>query len=243
MPSMSGSHRVFAAFLASLIVTAGAQEQGGEAALQLEDRIVAVVDEEPILLSDVERAIRLGLVDPPPQPDESPDALSRRVLEDLIEQRLRFHEVDRVGLVEVPPAEIEAQVEEIRSRFPTEEAYQQRLREQSLSEAGLKQLVARQLAILTYVERRLASRVFVSADDIRRYYEEVMAPALAAQNEALPPLEQVREQIRAVLREQRLNEEVVRWTAELERTADVVNLWGRRHDRPPPVVDTIQDKP
>lgn len=227
---------MFAAVLVA--ATAHGQAPGRDAALELEDRIVAVVDEDPILLSDVERALRLGLVDPP-QPGETPDAVSRRALEELIQQRLRFHEVDRVGLLEVPVAEIEAQVEEIRSRFPNEAAYQQRLREQSLTEAGLKQLVARQLAILAYIERRLGSRVFVSADDIRQYYEEEMVPALAAKGETVPPLEQVREQVRAVLREQRLNEEVVRWTADLERAADVVNLWDRRHDRLPPVVDTI----
>lgn len=209
--------------------------------LRLVDRIVAVVDEDPILLSDVERALRLGLVDPPPQPGESDEEVGRRVLAELIEQRLRFHEVDRVGLVEVPVEQIEAQVEEIRSRFPTEEAYQQRLRELSLTEEGLKQLAARQLAILTYIERRLGSRVFVSLDDIRSYYEQVMAPALSAKGEAVPPLGEVREQIRAVLREQHLNEEVVRWTAELERQADVVNLWERRHDRLPPVVDTVDE--
>ena len=56
------------------------------------DRILAVVDEDPILLSEVEQAIGLGLVER--QAEESEEEYRRRVLARLIEQRLRFHEID-----------------------------------------------------------------------------------------------------------------------------------------------------
>lgn len=204
----------------------------------LEDRILAAVDNDPILASDVERVIALGLVEP--SPDETDSALRRRVLEGLIEQRLRFHEVDRFGFGQVPVEEIEERCEEIRSRFPTEEAYRDHLRRLDMNEEDLRQLVARQLMILAYVEERLGARVFVGLEEIRAYYQEELVPAMEARGERPPPLETVREEIRTVIRERHLGEEVQRWTEELRRQADIVSHFDEHHDELPPVVETLR---
>ena len=42
----------------------------------------------------------------------------------------------------------------------------------------LRQLVARQLLVLTYVDERLGPRVFVGPDDINRYYRSVLTPEM-----------------------------------------------------------------
>lgn len=214
----------------------GAQEE------ELVDRVLAVVDEDPILASDVERTIALGLAEPRPQEDRR--ELEQRVLEGLIEQRLRFHEVDRFGFGQVPVEEIAAQVELIRSRFPSEEAFQQRLAELQLGEEDLAQLVARQMMILAYVDERLGARVFVSLEDIRAYYQQELVPAMEERGEAPPPIEEVREQIRTIVRERRLVEEIERWTRELYRNANVEIYSGRGSDGElPPVVETFEGGP
>src|SRR5437868_2086784 len=61
----------------------------------LKDRVLAVVDEDPILQSDLDRVISLGLKQR--NPNEEEPAFRRRVLNDLIADRLRFHEIDRFG--------------------------------------------------------------------------------------------------------------------------------------------------
>jgi hypothetical protein len=206
-----------------------------EVAASLVDGVVAAVDEDPILASDLERVIALGLVEP--RPGESPEELRRRALESLIEQLLRFHEIERFGFGQVPVEEVEARFREIRERFPSPEAFQRRLQALGMAEQDLRQLVTRQLLVLDFIEERLGLRVFVSLDDIRRYHAEVLVPELAARGEQAPPLEEVREQIRALLREQRLNEEIVRWTAELRREADVVVHPEPRSMLPPVVLE------
>jgi peptidyl-prolyl cis-trans isomerase SurA len=206
----------------------------------LKDRIVAVVDEDPILLSDIEREVGLGLV--PRNPGESETAYRRRVLALLIDQRLRFHEIDRFGFVQVPVEQVEKNLEEIRSRFPSPAAFQQRLKELGLSENGLKQLITRQLMVLTYVDERLGPRVFVSLDDIKAYYRDVMVPELTKRHQPVPPLDDVRETIRQVLREQRLNQEIERWTEELRNKADIANYFDEGGKPLPPVVKTIGPK-
>lgn len=201
---------------------------------RLVDRVVAVVDEDPILLSDIERVIGLRVVEA--REGESPEALRRRVLDGLIEQRLRLHEIGRFGFEETPLDEVDRQVEAIAERFPDDAAWRAELARLGVEEADLRQIVARQLSVLAYVEERLGARVFVGVEEIRRYYDDELLPELERRGEPAPPIDQVREQIRAVLRERRLNEEIERWTEELRTGADVVDLLDAPERPLPPEV-------
>lgn len=220
---------------------APAQAQGQNV---LRDRIVAVVDEDPILESEINRAIALGLhaAQSGASEGESESALRRRVLNSLIEDRLRLHEIDRFGFAQVAVEDIERRVAEIRGRFPSEEEFQKTLRQISMGPRALRQLVARQLMVLTYVEERLGPRVFVSLEDINEYYRTELTPAMQRAGQSVPPIDEVREDIRLVLKERKLNRELERWTQELRREADV-NIYFDRPDRPlPPVVERVEKK-
>ena len=168
-------------------------QDGGAASAQLEDRILAVVDEDPILDSDVERLVALGLI--APKPGESDDAFRRRLLEELIEQRLRFHAIERFGFEEVPVAAVDEQVAAIRARFPDQGSFAAELARLGLNERGLRQLLTRQLMVLTYVEERLGPRIFVRTEEIESYYRDVLTPKLKAGGAEVPPIEEVRDQM------------------------------------------------
>jgi hypothetical protein len=190
-----------------------------QAAPQLADRIVAVVDGDPILATDIERAIVLGGVER--RPGETRQQLHRRVLDGLIEQRLRVHEVERYGFEQVPVEMIAEQVGAIRARFRSEEDFRARLRGLGMQLEGLEQLVAQQLQVMVYVDELLGARVFIGVEEIDAHYQRVLLPRLQAEGKPVPPLEEVREEIRELLRQERLNQELARWTAELRRLADV----------------------
>lgn len=209
---------------------------------RVEDRIVAVLDEEAILLSDIDQVIGLGLIDE--RPGESLEELRGRVLEGLIDQRLRFQQVDRFGLERVSVSLVESEVAKIAARFPDRASYLQRLAELEMTEEELDQLVARQLMVLSYVEERLGGRIFVGLDDIRAYYEEVLAPGLRDRGSPVPPLEEVREDIRGLLRAERLNVEIAEWTARLRRQADIqVFLFEPPSGPLPPLVQRLESEP
>jgi peptidyl-prolyl cis-trans isomerase SurA len=201
------------------------------------DRLLAVVDDDPILESQLDQIIGIGLVEP--QEGEDDTRFRRRILDGLIEEKLRFHEVDRFGFAEVPVDLVEEQFEVVRGRFPDEESFQARLEELSLNEQGLRQLLARQVMVLIYVEERLGARVFVGLEEIQEYYDGELVPRLEASNEPVPPIREVREPIRQVLKEELLNEEIERWTDELRRNADVVDYFDREQRELPPVVHEI----
>lgn len=241
---------------AASVAAAAAQEPPGEApappagtaesltaapppapSVTLVDRVVAVVDEASILLSEIQDLIGLGLVER--RPGESDAELIERVVDAVIEQRLRFLAVDRSGFERVPVAEIEERVAALEASFPSPEVYRRRLEELGMTAAEVRQLFARQIAVLAFVEERLGARVFVGLDDIRAYYRETLVPELEARGEPVPPLDEVREAIRAVLHEQRLAEEIERWTEELRREADVI-VFPEPPEALPPLVETLR---
>lgn len=206
----------------------------------LRDRIVALVDEDPILESEIDRAVVLGQYQL--NPGETQDAFRRRVLDGLVNDRLRLHQIDRFGFVQVPIEEVQKNLTEIRNRYASEEEFQRALQQVGLSPRALRQLVVRQLMVLTFVEERLGPRVFVSLEDINEYYRKTLTPEMQRQGQAVPPIDQVREDIRLVLKEQKLTRELASWTKELRNAADV-NLYLDRSTRPlPPVIERIEKK-
>ena len=58
---------------------------------------------------------------------------------------------------------------------------------------------------------------------------------MVQRDDVMPPIESVRESIRALLKEQRLNEEISRWTEDLRRQADVIDNFASLHAELPPV--------
>jgi len=204
---------------------------------KLKDRVLAVVDEDPILQSDLDRVIGLGLAQPGPK--EDPAIFQRRVLDQLINERLRFHEMDRFGFEEVPVEDVDGQVAQIRARFKDEAAFQKSLRDQGMAVKDLRRVVARQLMVLAYVDEQLGSRVFVGLDDITGYYNTTFTADMKKRGEPVPPLDDVREDIRKVLREKRLNEAIAKWTDELRNKADVQVYLGKPPGAIPPVVKKV----
>ena len=215
----------------ALIVTVAAAPVSAQEEATVIDRILAVVDEDPILESEVDQVIGLGLVEQ--EAEEPEEEYRRRILERLIDQRLRFHEIDRFGFGELPIDEVERQYAAFQDRLGNGDRFAERLAELGLDETSLRQLVARQIMVVTYVEERLGPRVFVGLDDITAYYDDVLKPEMKAAGQPLPPIQEVREQIRTVVKQQRLNEEIDRWTEELRAKADVEDYSMSGNDAPP----------
>jgi hypothetical protein len=239
--SAAGFAAAFAAFFCGLALAAVAAPPPPAPAAPnvLKDRVLAVVDEDPILASELDRGIFVGQLHP--NPGEADKPFRRRVLDDLIAQRLRFHEIDRFGLEQVPVDQIEKQVAQVRAAFKDEAAFRRKLAEVGLDEPTLRQMMARQLEVLAFVDERLGPQVFVGLDDIAAYYRSVLTPQLQKQRLPVPPLDDVRDQIRDVLRQQRLAEEIDRWTEELRRKANIVVYFDKPNGGPlPPVIKRLE---
>ena len=77
------------------------------------------------------------------------------------------------------------------------------------------------------------ARIFVGLEDIRQFYDEELVPQLVERGDEVPPIEEVREAIRTLLREQRKNDELERWTTELLQEADIEDYFESAFDALP----------
>lgn len=189
MPS-SRTLRSLGASLALVLLPAAAPAQG-----VLLERILAVVEGRPVLLSEVRVVQQLRGLE------------QAAALDALIDERLMLREASRLSQSAVSAEE--------------EERALARLRETSagarlLPEADLRRLVRRQTAILKYIDFRFRSQVSVGEDEVQRAY----AARWGAQPGA-PPVEQVAPALREALLDQALDRRIEAWVAELRASAQI----------------------
>ncbi|MGA7614741.1 MAG: hypothetical protein WBX15_06105 [Thermoanaerobaculia bacterium] len=183
------------------------------------DRIAAVVEQEVITLSEVNQIINLRVI--PKNADEDEATYHRRVLDAMIAQLLRFRDVERFGAQDVSKDAIEARLQQVIQRFPSQAAFEETLSKMELSLDELKAILKRQLQVEAYIEERFSPTIFVSLDEIERYYTDTWVPMRKRQGLPVQPLGDVREAIRDLLKQQRLQQEVDRWTKQLRSHANV----------------------
>jgi peptidyl-prolyl cis-trans isomerase SurA len=202
--------RIFAAFL--LVITLPMRAE-------VIDRIAAIVDGRVITLSEIERVAQLELVDL--SKDESPVQYRKRVMQALIDDILRRKDVERLGVRDVSDGEISQRINRLQSHWPSAEAFGQRLADVGLTDAELRSLVKTRLELEGYIDERFAPLIFVSLDEIERYYASNWSEQRRAQGLDVPPLAEVRDEIRDLIREERLRREVDRWTEQLRARANI----------------------
>ena len=179
------------------------------------DRVLAVVNGEPITYSEVLEAIALMPgVTPPPTLEEA--------LERLIDARLMEHEARRY--LQEPPSEeeSEATLRALMDRFATPEDYRATLRRLGVAEDYLRKRIQRELIVDRYVDRRFRPLVQVAQRDVEEYYRTVLLPDLDAGSPAT--LVEVESLIRNILEQRDLNRRISAWVDELKSSASIVRL-------------------
>lgn len=209
--------RVGQAFLFVLFV-------GPLSAQQVVDRIVARVEDDIILLSEVRELGRYQ------QLVEGQAASDTRLLDRLIDQWIVASEAAAAHYPRPSEAKVDRALERLEKQLGGADAYRGRLRELGLSAAAVRRLVERQMYLARYLAYKFRPAVQVDAAAIEKYYREELAPPLAAKGQAAPPLETVQDQIRELLTERGINEHAARW---LEETRSRLKVEGEAPGQQP----------
>lgn len=132
--------------------------------------LVARVNDEEILRADLERAVR-GVEMQLNQrvPADKRDGVVRGVLDRLINYRLLLQEARRRG-IEVPPAEIDAQVRALAAQFRTEEDLRNALIRRGVTIDMLRDDARRDLRVAKLVSQEAGKEVAVPVEDVRTFY-------------------------------------------------------------------------
>lgn len=175
---------------------------------ELVDRIVARIENDIILLSEVrELAAYQQLLD---GRAESQDQLLRA----LIEQWVVRTEAQAAQFPPPAAVEVDDQAGQIQSRFPTPQAYRERLAALGLPPQALRRIVQQQLYLAGYLDYKFRPAVQVEEQAISRYYQEELVPALQTKGQAALPLDDLREQIRELLIQRGISERADSWFEE-----------------------------
>lgn len=190
------------------------------------DRVVASVDTRAITTSDVETEYRFEQFAEGKMPTDSPDAAELAdVRERLVDQALLAEEARRAAAPETDAASAASQeLEEIRKKFPSAEAYSAALKATGLDREQALERLRRRDRILRMIDQRLRPDAWLDASEIQDYYQKSFLPAYRKDHPApAPPLEQVEDQIREILTQKKINQLLEGWLEEL-RSSHVVRL-------------------
>jgi peptidyl-prolyl cis-trans isomerase SurA len=201
-------------FAAALILLASVN-----AGATIVDRIAATVDREVITVSEVDQVVTLKIFARNSGEDE--DAYRRRILDAMIAQSLRFRDVERFGAEDISKDVIESRLMQVRKRFASDAEFDAALLKTELTLDEVRTIIKRQLQVEAYIEERFSPLIFVSLDEIERYYNEQWSRQRRERGLNVPPLTEAQEEIRTLVRAARLGAEIDRWTTQLRDRANV----------------------
>ena len=108
------------------------------------------------------------------------------------------------------------------AQFPSEAAFRQRVESVGLTPERIDDLIRQRILIERFIEFRFYSFVFVSEQEIEKYYKEVLVPKVQKAGQVPPPLDQVRDTVTEILKQEKISQELDRYLATARQRADVV---------------------
>lgn len=192
------------------------------------DRVVAVVNRQMILSSDLQDEIQLSVLDPSTKDQETmteQEALDRLISRTLIQQQIRQEDLPAT---EPNPKDIAARIEEIRSELPAcvradcknEDGWKTFLARHDLSPARVESYMHNRLEILSFIEMRFRQGIRITPEDVEQYYRQTLLPQYPA-GQTPPLLEQVSSRIEEILLQQKVNAMFDTWLANLRTQGQI----------------------
>ena len=180
------------------------------------DRIVAVVNDEVITLTDVNIIQKFGLFE---DLEESPDVDKQtQILSRLINQKLVIQLASE--RIMVSKEELEASLSDFIQKTDPDFAGTALL-QFGLDWDDLKSYLREKLLFQKIVSQRFNRGVIVSIEEIERYYEQVYVPSQRGKKLSPQPMIEVLDQIEGELQREKVEDQVQEWIDNLKREANI----------------------
>ena len=221
--------RVAATLLAvAMPALAGVGQAGGSQTTVVLDRVVAVVNRQAILSSDIDEEIRLSVLDASRSGNAvytRKQALDRLISRTLIQQQIRHDDMDTAEPTE---AEVKARVSEIRRVLPecvhkncaSDEEWETFLASHGLTQEMVSEYFRNRMEILNFIEQRFRSGIHIPPQDVENYYRNTLLPQYKP-GESVPSFENVAPRIEEILLQQQLTAMFDEWLTNLHSQGDV----------------------
>lgn len=210
--------RLLQILLMMCAVAAGAQQA------QVLDRMLAVVNNVPVFLSDWETAVRWEALMQERSAESFTVAEQRDVFNRMVDQELVRQQMKGFELKPISEEEVKRRLEDARSQIQgasTDEGWKKVLAEHGLNEDEAQAKVRSERELMRFLDVRLKPLVRVDYRTIQNYYRNEYLPALRKQGAKEVPLTEVIDKIREILTQQRLTEQTNIWMETLRAAAEI----------------------
>ncbi|HEY1936823.1 MAG TPA: SurA N-terminal domain-containing protein [Candidatus Angelobacter sp.] len=195
---------------------------------QVVDRMVAVVNKQVIMESELDQAARVEcLLQGKPIEKLSPADRSA-VLERLIDRALLDQQIANPALLAPTPIELAARIKEVRADMPqarTDEGWNEVLAGYGITEKDLEDQLTAQSRILRFIDLRFRGIVRVEKDAIADYYQKSFLPEVHKRNAPEPKLAEVSDKIEQILAEQQIDSLLTNWLKTLRTQAHIERMF------------------
>ena len=172
------------------------------------DRIVARVETEIILQSDVRQLSRYqAFLDGKPQSDS--DILNR-----LIDQWIVRSEAGVARFPQPSEEDVNRSIERLKRSFSSPEEFQTRQELSGVTDDEIRRFVRAQLYLSNYLDSRFRPSIQIDEKAIDEFYRSRVVPRAESRNQTPPTLENARDFIQEALVQQAINEQADRWLKE-----------------------------
>jgi hypothetical protein len=194
------------------------------------DRIVAIVNGDLILDSDVNEELRFDAFDPYRRPAEN---VSRdRAIERLINRALILQQLKLQPQDEPSDADVNKQIDQLRKNIPacsryncqSKAGWDRFLADHGFTEASFFERWKERMEVLEFIEDRFQMGVNITQDQMQSYYEKTLLPEYQQQHAPAPKFEAISGQIREILLQQQITNLLSDWLQSLRAQGSVVVL-------------------
>jgi peptidyl-prolyl cis-trans isomerase SurA len=202
-----------------------AVDAGGSQAVTL-DRVVAIVNSDLILESDVEAERRFEAF----QPLGSAKAATRdELINRLIDRALILQQIAMLPEPPVTEAEVDAELMQLRKTIPkcgvyhceTDAGWERFLQDQGLNLPELREHWKLRTEVLRFIEERFRTGIRITQQEIDDYYKKTLIPQYEKQNAKAPPEAAIKDKIQEILLQQQVDKLLDDWLATLRAQGSV----------------------
>jgi len=205
-----------------------ASNASAERPVQL-DRVIAIVNGDVLLESDVREELRLAVLQPisvPANQNTQVRAAQRLISRALILRQMREqHQID----YSVTDDEVRKSLDELRAEIPickkmfcaTAEGWQAFLKANDLTQQEVEDRWRQRLEILKFIDARFGTSIRISRQDIQKYYQTTVVPTFEKMKQSSPTLESTAPRIREILLQQQVNSLLRDWLKSLREQGSV----------------------
>lgn len=180
------------------------------------NRIVAVVNERVITLTDLQVAYAFGLFEQ--QSEKKAENPLLFVLQRIVDQEVVLEaESENISVEE---SELDKALTSVMRRFGHDE-FEKKLRIFDLSLADFQVFLVRKIIFQKIISRKFEKGIAVSLEEIEAYYSDVYLPQQEKRGEVPRPLTEMLAEIEARVKEEKKRKQIERWISSLKQQAEI----------------------